>query len=767
MSDRRERWALAGILILYLSLGVAYSVVTPVFEAPDESHHFFVVKHIVDHRALPVQRAATRGLWAQEGSQPPIYYLIGALLVSGLDLTDAPDLLWHNPQANIGDPANPGNKNVFIHPPEQGLPWRGTVLAVHVLRFYSLTLGVGTVLLGWCTVRLLFHGSSILPLAAAAVMAFIPQFLFITASVNNDNAMVLLSTGSLYLMLRVLQDETPHMLGDGGSVKRWLGLGLVLGLALLSKLSALALLPLAGVVVVLVAWHRRSWQVGWRASLTVGLSIAAVAGWWYVRNVTLYGEPTGLTAMWEVVGRRDSFGQNLWGEFRALRYSFWGLFGWFSIALPSKVYRVLDVLSLLAVAGFCIEVGRWLSLGLWRASWSAFRYREPGWGAAYRPLGLSVMLLWLAAVFSALVRWTSLTPGTQGRLLFPALVSCVVVLVPGLRVWFLYRVRDAASVALATCAFLLAVATLRFWIAPAYARLVEHPSLPEDAVATDLVFGEAVALRGIGFEQEVVHPGEALVVKIYWEALHPLGPEDEFMVVLRLVDPNGDFVGVEDTFPGAGGAPASLWPSGRLLSSRETIRVGSDAAAPLIARLVIALVRTDGGASMSSPEGTNPIVARVKVAPRRWPKVSPRDIVARFDWGDGEDSGSPTGVRLAAFDLPTSVQAGEALLVELVWDVLSAPDRDHAVFLHLEDDAGNIVGYGDGAPRGGLYPTWIWEAGEVVTDDRPVRVSGDAQAGAYRLVVGLYDSAARVAAYGADGVRWMNDAVDLGVIEVR
>lgn len=756
----RERRALALVILVFCMLGALHSVIVPLFEAPDEVWHFSFIELMARQRALPVQSTGSKDIWLRESGQPPLYHILAALVVAPFDTTDFPDFVRFNlahPAVNADSDSE--SANVFIHTPYEAFPYRGSVLAVHVLRLLGVLWGAGTIAGAYYVARELVAGRPGLALAAAGLTALNPHFIFISSVINNDAAAACACTWVLWLCIRLARGQANR--------RSIVGLGVLLGLGLLSKLSALALLPLAGVVVVLVAWHRRSWQVGWRASLTVGLSIVAVAGWWYVRNVTLYGEPTGLTAMWEVVGRRDSFGQNLWGEFRALRYSFWGLFGWFSIALPSKVYRVLDVLSLLAVAGFCIEVGRWLSLGLWRASWSAFRYREPGWGAAYRPLGLSVMLLWLAAVFSALVRWTSLTPGTQGRLLFPALVSCVVVLVPGLRVWFLYRVRDAASVALATCAFLLAVATLRFWIAPAYARLVEHPSLPEDAVATDLVFGEAVALRGIGFEQEVVHPGEALVVKIYWEALHPLGPEDEFMVVLRLVDPNGDFVGVEDTFPGAGGAPASLWPSGRLLSSRETIRVGSDAAAPLIARLVIALVRTDGGASMSSPEGTNPIVARVKVAPRRWPKVSPRDIVARFDWGDGEDSASPTGVRLAAFDLPTSVQAGEALLVELVWDVLSAPDRDYAVFVHLEDDIGNIVGYGDGAPRGGLYPTWIWEAGEVVTDERPVRVSGDAPAGAYRLVVGLYDSAARVAAYGADGVRWMNDAVDLGVIEVR
>jgi hypothetical protein len=97
-----------GGIALYLVLGVMYSVVTLVFEAPDESYHFLVIQHIVQHRGLPIQRADVRGAWEQEGSQPPLYYLIGSLLVGCIDLGGAEQLLWSNAQANIGDPLKPG-----------------------------------------------------------------------------------------------------------------------------------------------------------------------------------------------------------------------------------------------------------------------------------------------------------------------------------------------------------------------------------------------------------------------------------------------------------------------------------------------------------------------------------------------------------------------------------------------------------------------------------------------------------------------------------
>jgi hypothetical protein len=754
-----EHWALAGILVLYLLLGAVYSAVTPVFEAPDESFHFFVVRHIVDNRTLPVQRAETRGLWKQEGSQPPLYYLAGALLVEGIDLSDAESLLWRNPQANVGDPANPGNKNVYVHPQEQDYPWRGTVLAVHVLRFFSLCLGAATVYLAWRTVKLLFARAPALALSVAGAVAFVPQFLFITSSVNNDNFMTCLGALALYLLLRGLREGTRDK-----NIARWILMGSALGLALLAKLSALALLPLAGLVVALVAWHHRSWRVAGRLALAVGLPALAVAGWWYVRNAVLYGEPTGLTAMWEVVGRRDDFGVKLWGEFRGLRYSFWGLFGWFSIAMPDWVYRVLDVFSVLAIAGLLLEVIRWAQWGLGRGAWSAFRYREPEWGAAYRPLSLALMAAWLGAVALSLVRWTSLTQGSQGRLLFAAIVPIATFLVLGLRAWFLPRTRDAGGAILIICLLTLAAAVPWGWIAPQYARPASIGRLPEGAVPLDLTFGESISLQGVRFPQERAHPGEPFPVDLYWKTSRELTAEDEVMVWLRLIqeaphpqDPARGVVGLEDSYPGAGTWPASLWPAGELLAGRQYIHVGSDAQAPLVARLDVALYDAATGKRLSHAGEDLPTVGRVKIVPRRWPRIKRDQAVAHFE----------TGISLAAYDHGGHAAAGEMLPVTLTWSAQSRPRRDYTVFAHLQDGQGKTWGYGDGAPRQGNYPTWWWEAGEVVVDVHTLAVAPDAPPGQYNVVVGLYGADGRVPARGPNGARLPGDAVVLDAVEVK
>ncbi len=92
------------LLGLYLALGVAYSLVVPPFETPDELFHHAFARHIAQGGGLPVQDARSSGPWAQEGSQAPLYYLLVGGLTRGIDQNDFDALTKPNPRANIGDP---------------------------------------------------------------------------------------------------------------------------------------------------------------------------------------------------------------------------------------------------------------------------------------------------------------------------------------------------------------------------------------------------------------------------------------------------------------------------------------------------------------------------------------------------------------------------------------------------------------------------------------------------------------------------------------
>ena len=67
-----RRW-LGLILVGYVILAVTYSLVNPVFESPDEIHHYAYVDYLHQENALPV---AELGSAVNEFHQPPLYYLL-------------------------------------------------------------------------------------------------------------------------------------------------------------------------------------------------------------------------------------------------------------------------------------------------------------------------------------------------------------------------------------------------------------------------------------------------------------------------------------------------------------------------------------------------------------------------------------------------------------------------------------------------------------------------------------------------------------------
>jgi hypothetical protein len=66
------RLSLVIILFAYLTLAVAYSLISPLYEPSDELRHVRYVRHISAYRSLPVQ--GTGGPRAQSHHPPPFYY---------------------------------------------------------------------------------------------------------------------------------------------------------------------------------------------------------------------------------------------------------------------------------------------------------------------------------------------------------------------------------------------------------------------------------------------------------------------------------------------------------------------------------------------------------------------------------------------------------------------------------------------------------------------------------------------------------------------
>lgn len=747
-----DRLGLAAIIAGFLLLGFWYSLVIPPFETPDEIYHFAFGRHLAQGHPLPVQDAQSTGPWAQEGSQAPLYYWVVGRLTAGIDQSDFEQMAVFNPRSNMGDPLYPGNKNRMLYS-ALARPLTGTNLALHVARWFSLLLGALTL---WCTAQtagwVFGHGTR-LALLPPLVLALIPQFVFISASCTNDNMVIALSAAVIAWLARLLGREPERPIAWW----EWAVLGMILGPAALSKLQGLGLWALAAGVGVTLAWRRRNWRLPLAALLPVALPALAIAGWWYWRNFTLYGDWTGLGHLVSINGQRteplewDEF----WLEFRGLRYSFWGLFGWFNLLLPNWVYSVLDGMTALALIG--------LVPALWRGRCD---------GAAQR-----VRLLlgaWVLLSAGLVFYWMNVAMGSQGRLFFPAIGAAVILLVVGLESVWAYLPRPVGGALRLALPLFLAGCTL-------YAGAVIFPTaygapqpiteLPPTAQPVDLTFGdeERIMLPAIDPPSGRYYPGEWVPVTLYLTA--PAALAHNYELFIQLLDERGDVVGNVTTHPGWGRNPTRLWQPGAIYADRYLVQVRSkiDPRSPLLARIYTGFVdpTTDAltplTATGAAGEEITPFPAAVVLLP--FSPIEPVEAgVAPVDvrFGDGP---ALTGVQMAE-----SVQAGRTLTVTLLWETSAPLGRDLAAFVHLlAADGTQVAGY-DQALGGDRFPSRHWAAGDRVVQTMLVDVPPDTPRGDYAAWVGVYTAesgGAERLPVTTDGLETAHAMARLGAVEVE
>ena len=738
----RHRVILALILLLYLGLGVYYSVTVPLFEAPDELYHFFFAYHVATTGQLPVQNPDAPALWAQEGSQPPLYYLLAAVVIAPVPVERIADYLWENPHRNVGVPFEPGNKNYLVHTEKERWPYRGLPLAVHLARWLSLLLGTLTVAGTYLLVREVWPHMPYLGLAAAAVVAFIPQFVFISSAVSNDVMIATTATWTLWWGIRCLR--------RGGGYGHALLLGLGVGLAMLSKLSGLAFFPLGGAIL-LWASYRGQWRrpVG-RSLVLFVLAVVGVAGWWYVRNWRLYGDPTGLNQMLAYVGYR-SFSltwDNVLGEWRGMRWSFWGLFGWFNVPMGLRTYRLLDAITLFIALGW--------GVALWR------RRREPS--VAGR--GVMVLGVWVGLIFASLWRWVTLTLGAQGRLLFPAIAAIAALLVWGWVQWVPSRWRALWAAVLPTGLLLLAAIAPGRWIAPAYAYppRITPAEIPDTAREVNILFGDRIRLWAVDIQQITVYPGDTVDITLYLSKAGPL-PVD-YSLSIHLFGREMEKVGQINTFPGWGTYPTRLWQDGEVIVDRYQVSIAPTARTPTLLRVSVGFFNYWTGTQLPARTVTGqpvtPWVGSLRLVAREPQKLVPQ-VPLRAVFGDE--------LALVGIDPPPKrVRPGEELTFRLYWKTLRPARASYTVFTHLiRTGDPTPVAQQDKVPLDGDYPTLAWAPGEVVVDTYRIVVPQDALPGEYNLIAGLYQwpTLQRLPLTDGPGNAWVPEAATLLVLTVE
>lgn len=725
INPRAERLILVAIALAFVGLGIAYSLVAPPFEKPDEVYHYAFARHLAQGNDLPVQEAGKIGPWEHEGTQAPLYYFFVGRLTAAIDQGDFDALNLRNPRANLGDPLYPGNKNLMLYSAAER-PLTGANLALHLGRWFSLALGLLTLLFVYLTARLAFPASAHARLLVTAIIAAIPQFAFISSSVSNDSLVVLLSMATIWWLARLISKE------KSAPVRwwEWAVAGALVGLAGLSKLQGLALLAPVGAVALWMAWQRRSLRFLLLAAAMIALPALAIAGWWYWRNFQLYGDLLGAERLLSINGRRSEplNWPGFVGEMRGLRYSFWGLFGWFNILLPAWVYTVLDVVTVVAVAGFGVAAARAV----------AARRREALAHPAARTKAL--LAFWALTLVGSMLYWATFAVSSQGRLLFPALSAFGVILVAGLLTWlnFLPRLRWPLLSLLPLGLLACSVYALSVLLPASYNSPQPIAGLPPDALTLDAVYDDAIELVGIQLPEGRFHPGESAEITLYMRAKQAL--DRDLQLFVQLLDEERKPIANVTTHPGWGRHPTSLWAPGALYADRYLVRIDQaiDNRSPLLADVYVGFTEADSTeplpAAHSTGEAVQGIAGQVEVEawePLDTGKLGLQPVTATFD----------RGIRIAGASFPPAIDAGTASLpVTLLYESDGAPGEDYTAFVHLVDSAGEQAKGFDQPPAGARFPTGAWRAGDRILGEFEIALDGGLAPGRYELWTGLYRS---------------------------
>ncbi len=431
------------LLTVSAMLLVTWSLVVPIFEAPDEPHHWLYAQYVHDHQRLPYYDSQL-----VEGNQAPLYYLLISPFSGKTVRREA--RAW----ITSGKFQFPCQPRFFRDCPSD----LKNFWPIRWARFVTAALSLLTVLFTyWAGYEA--TGRPYTGFLAGALVAFLPEFTFRGTNVSNDAMVATTSAAAIYGLLLLVR--------RGFSWKRGLFVSLAVALAFLSKISAIIFLPvLAGVLLS----EQGSWLIKVKR-LAVMLLVPVCAAPWLIRNQLLYGDVLAnkamLTAASILVDKKTISSPYFLNPFpRMLAESFVGVFGWMNVYLPVWIYIALAMLSLIAILGF------------FRAVFAQTIDRRVAC------VLVSLPLLAVASVVQLNLTFTQ----PQGRYLFPALSTFMLLLAVGLealpwwrRNWTLGTV--ALMIGINFYA-LLAVELRTYWIAP--------PISPSTTIDTSLGLGTPV-----------------------------------------------------------------------------------------------------------------------------------------------------------------------------------------------------------------------------------------------------------------------------------
>ena len=747
----RRKVSISGwvLLIFFILLASLYSVINPLYEGTDELRHFRFVRALGETGRLPVQGQEPR---RSQSHHPPLFYALGAGLTFWIPHQGDPYLarpenpFWGYRYWEVGT----DNKNMYLHDAEESFPWSGAALAAHVCRFLNVGLGALTVALTASMMFTIFPQRRALGYGAAGLIAMNPMFLYMSGTINNDVAAA--AAGAFVTLVCLLIVRR----GVTDCLVAMLGLGC--GLALLTKFSLLVVLVIAEFTLLyrtlLAPVNKRlSGRMFLRAHLLFLGGTAAIAGWWFVRNQLVYGEPTGFQAVTELWGVRSPLEsiELAYSELPNAWSSLWGRFGYGQIPLPAWIYRLLGWVVAVGGVGTVLGISRLARRGADRI----------------QVVQLILLVASVLIFFCVLYAYMLVSPaGSMGRFFFPGLPALVGLVFFGWAEWarlarrsqrWMIRVTDAALAAVSTLAMtIFALWSLFGFLAPAYATPAEA-SAADASSNLDAAFsdrdGPLARLLNYEMSADSVRPGGEWSVTFTWRALRPAS--QDYPLFIHLLDETGIVVAQRDTFHGLGNYPTSHWQAGHLFVETYRLHLPETAYAPATLTPQVGMYSLQQTYRLEADHSQSAIQFQpVKLDPL--PGALPNPVEVNF--GDR--------VLLAGYEIsPRAVRPGEGIVFRFHWQVEQRLTQNYGVFLHVMDADERIWSSYD-APPG--WTMTEWPPGIPVKDTRLLVLPSEMPPGIYRVEIGVWgieSGEGRLPIIAEDG-HWVDDRLWLSPIRV-
>ncbi len=704
---RRHRCFLL-LLVLFISAALVYQVNLPVLEGNDETHHYNYINWLRTHHTLPDRADPTSSGIVQESGQPPLAYWLTAVWLDLLNMPRQPGDVWHaadarNPWSPVAERRRPtDNINLFVHGAnEAAFGHPDIVSSVRAARLVSLAFLIIMVIGAYGAAREVFERES-WALVAAALCAFVPLVIYTGVYITNDVGGMAFAALAIWATLRLMR--------CGATPRRLLLIGILVGLAALSKISTALIVPGIGLALLFDWYDRRiAFQQFIVNGLWIGLPAVLLVAPWMLYGLAVYHDPLGFSAyaLLKAPGPAAPAPTllDVIGALPEMYLSYWAKLGHAQVWLHPLVYALITVIVGLSLVGYLAG-----PISRRRILWNTLFARQ-----------ILVMLVMGFLLFIGLLRWLvdlwDVRSTFTGRLMYPAHAAIAILIAGGLYLLAQRLSRSLARLLQFTTIAVFAVISLIVTPPVIYAMFGPPPMLTAQQLPASLRGGPIDfdgTIRFLGYvPDDPIIPLHTLNgMTLCWQVLRPATRPAAY--AMKYFDDSGHTVGERTTIFGTGRYPSALWKPGDIFCEGLDLPIFGPLEAGRTYNVILTVLDARTQASdwkPTLPDGRSiPLAAVGQVA-------SPAGDMAATIHGDLRPTtiAFPNFADLQGFTLDSEPGAGKTITLNLLWDVRGAIHDDVSFFVHLVG-AGTTQVLADGIPRGGKYPVWAWSAGEKIAD---------------------------------------------------